>query len=89
MSKQKIENVIFFDNLKEITNEEASKNEYFKSAYNMAHTLYHFVITEINNHNAILMINMPAINPNEEKTIWLDNVSSELKQILIEKGILK
>lgn len=83
-------NIRFFDGLEEISPETASKDKYFATAYNNgAKVLFHSVIDEINAHDATLMINQPVINPNKEKTIWLDNVSLELEQILVAKGVWK
>jgi hypothetical protein len=83
-------NIRFFDGLEEVSPETAAKDKYFANAYNNgAKILFHSVIDEINVHGATLMINNPVSNPNEEKTIWLDNVSPELKQILVDKGVFK
>lgn len=81
--------VKFFDNLKEVTIEEALNDRYIMGFYKLAKNQYHAVINDINAHGAILMINNPAVAPNKEPQIWLENVSSELKQILISKGAWK
>jgi len=80
-------NVRFFDDLKEVTTEHALNDKYIMGFYRLAKVRYHYVINDINNHDAILMVNNPAVNPNKEKTIWLEEVSNELEQILIEKKV--
>jgi ribosome biogenesis protein Nip4 len=78
-------NIRFFDGLEEISPEIAAKDKYFIHAYNGAKAFYNFVIDDINNHDGILVLN----NSDRAKMIGLDNISDELKQILVSKGAWK
>ena len=80
-------NIRFFNGMQEITVDLAIKEDYFLKALANAKIYFHSVIDEINSHNATLMINYPVNNPNKENSIWIDNVSTELKQIFVENGI--
>jgi hypothetical protein len=75
-------NIRFFDGMKEITVDTAIKEDYFLKALAYAKIHFNSVIDDINYHNATLMINQPVNNPNKENSIWIDNVSPELRQIL-------
>lgn len=80
-------NTRFFDGMNEITVDSAIKEDYFLKALAYAKIHFSSVIDDINYHNSTLMINQPVNNPTKENSIWIDNVSTELQQIFVEKGI--
>lgn len=78
-------NIRFTDGTNEIPYKIAKENDFFKSAYGIAKTIYCQCIDDINDHNATLVLN----NSEKYEIVNIENVSSELEQILIQKGAWK